>query len=103
MAVWINAFGVNDVDDEDVIRFDHGSRSFINFRDHKDYHYCTDGRCTHEDVQLEDGLVVEATIECPKHSPICDCTTGDVEMPPACENPCTYPTKVEGDRVFVEI
>ena len=103
MAEWINACGVNDVDEEDVIRFDHGARTFIIVRDHEDNYYCTDGMCTHEDVHLEDGLVVEATIECPKHSSIFDCTTGEVETPPACENLCTYPTKVEGDRVFVEI
>ena len=103
MAEWIDACGVNDVDEEDVIRFDHGSRTFIIVRDHEDNYYCTDGICTHEDVHLEDGLVVEATIECPKHSSIFDCTTGEVETPPACENLCTYPTKVEGDRVFVEI
>ena len=47
--------------------------------------------------------VVEATIECPKHSSIFDCTSGEVETPPACENLCTYPVKVDGGRVFVEI
>ena len=36
MAEWINACGVNDVDEEDVIRFDHGSRTFIIVRDHED-------------------------------------------------------------------
>ena len=65
MAEWINACGVNDVDEEDVIRFYHGSRTFIIVRDHEDNYYCIDGMCTHEDVHLEEGLVVEATIECP--------------------------------------
>lgn len=103
MAEWVDACATDAIDEEDVIRFDHGSRTFIIVRDHEDNYYCTDGLCTHEDVHLSDGLVVEATIECPKHSSIFDCTNGEVETPPACENLHTYPTKVEGGRVFVEI
>ena len=86
-----------------MIRFDYGTRTFIIVCDHEDNYYCTYGMCTHEDVQLEDRFVVEATIECTKKLSIGDCTTGEVEMPPSCGNLCTYPTKVEGDRVFVEI
>jgi 3-phenylpropionate/trans-cinnamate dioxygenase ferredoxin component len=103
MADWVDACSIDDIEEEDVIRFDHGSRTFIIVRDHKDNYYCTDGLCTHEDVHLSDGLVVEATIECPKHSSIFDCTNGEVETPPACESLHTYPTKVEDGRVFVEI
>ena len=40
MAEWINACGVNDVDEEDVIRFDHGTRTYIIVRDHEDNYYC---------------------------------------------------------------
>lgn len=103
MAAWIDACATGDVDEEDVIRFDHGGRSFIIVRDHENNYYCTDGLCTHEEVHLADGLVVEATIECPKHSSVFDCRTGEVETPPACENLRTYPTRVGGGRVFVEL
>ncbi|MDB4122090.1 Rieske 2Fe-2S domain-containing protein [Octadecabacter sp.] len=47
-----------------MIRFDHGERTFIIVRDHEDNYYCSDGLCTHEEVHLSDGLVIEATIEC---------------------------------------
>ncbi|WP_425072434.1 MocE family 2Fe-2S type ferredoxin [Sagittula sp. S175] len=100
---WTNACGIDDVDAEDVIRFDAGDRTFIIVRDHEDNYFCADGICTHEEVHLADGLVVEATIECPKHSSIFDCATGEVETPPACENLCTYPVKVEDGRVYVDI
>lgn len=103
MADWIDACATDDVEAEDVMRFDHGHRSFVIVRDHEDNYYCTDGLCTHEDVHLENGLVVGATIECPKHASIFDCTTGEVETPPACENLRTYPTKVENGRVFVAL
>lgn len=103
MADWIDACAAEDIDEEDVIRFDHGARTFIIVRDNDDNYYCTDGLCTHEKVHLSDGLVIDATIECPKHSSIFNMSTGEVETPPACEDLHTYSIKVEGGRVFVEI
>lgn len=100
---WIDACATDDIDAEDVRRFDHGGRTFIIVRNHEDAYYCTDGMCTHEDVHLCDGLVVENTIECPKHSSIFNVTNGEVETPPACENLRTYPIRVEGGRVLVSL
>ena len=33
-----------------------------------DEYYATDGLCTHEQVHLADGLVMDNIIECPKHN-----------------------------------
>jgi 3-phenylpropionate/trans-cinnamate dioxygenase ferredoxin subunit len=103
MTSWVDACAAGDIDAEDVIRFDHGERTFIIVRYHEDNYYCSDGLCTHEEIHLADGLVVETTIECPKHSSIFDCRTGEVETPPACENLKTYRTRVENGRVEIEI
>ena len=103
MAEWIDACAVDEVEEEDLIRFDHGFRTFVIVRDHAGNFYCCDGLCTHEKVHLSDGLVIEATIECPKHSSVFDAVTGKARTPPACENLRVYPTKVENDRVFIEI
>ena len=103
MPDWIDACAAGDIEEEDVIRFDHGARTFIILRDHCDRFYCTDGLCPHEQVHLCDGLVVETTIECPKHSSIFNISDGTVQTPPACENLRTYPTKVQAGRVFVQI
>lgn len=100
---WIDACATDDIEEEDVIRFDYDGRIFIIVRDHENNYYCTDGLCTHEEIHLADGLVVEATIECPKHSSIFNCATGEVETPPACENLRTYPTKIQDNRVFVKV
>lgn len=100
---WIDACSTDDIDAEDVIRFDHGGRTFAIYRNHEDGYFCTDGLCTHEDIHLADGLVMENTIECPKHSSIFDFTTGEVETPPACNNLHCFKTKVEGGRVLVDI
>jgi len=103
MSQWVDACSADDIDAEEAIRFDHGGRTFAVYRNDKDEYYCTDGLCTHEDVHLADGLVMENTIECPKHSSIFDFTTGEVETPPACENLHTYQVKVEGGRVLIEL
>ena len=100
---WIDACSTEDIDAEEAMRFDHGGRTFAIFRNDRDQFYCTDGLCTHEEVHLADGLVMENTIECPKHSSIFDFTTGEVETPPACENLRTYRAKSDGGRVLIEI
>ena len=100
---WIDACSADDIAAEDVIRIDHGGRTFIVVRDHQDKYYCTDGLCTHEEIHLSGGMVVEDTIECPKHSSIFNLATGAVETPPACENLRTYPARVENGRVLIEV
>ena len=68
MAEWIEACAADDVDEEDVIRFDHGGRTFAIYRRPDDEYFATDGLCTHEKVHLADGLVMDDIIECPKHN-----------------------------------
>lgn len=103
MDDWIDACSSDDIEAEEVIRFDHVGRTFAIYRNDADEYYCTDGLCTHEAVHLAGGLVVENTIECPKHSSIFDFSTGEVETPPACANLRTYPARVDGGRVFIKI
>ncbi|TNF22875.1 MAG: Rieske family ferredoxin [Rhodobacteraceae bacterium] len=103
MAQWIDACATDDIDEEDLIRFDHGDRTFAIYRSPKDEYFCTDGLCTHEQVHLEDGLVMDYVIECPKHNGQFDYRTGEAKRAPVCVNLATYPVKVEDGRVFVEI
>jgi 3-phenylpropionate/trans-cinnamate dioxygenase ferredoxin subunit len=103
MAEWIDACATDDIDEEDLIRFDHGDRTFAIYRSPNDEYFCTDGLCTHEQVHLEDGLVMDYVIECPKHNGQFDYRTGEAKRAPVCVNLNTYPVKVEGDRVFIEV
>lgn len=99
---WIDALDANEIDEEDVVRFDHGERTFAIYRspDGTTY-YCTDGLCTHESVHLADGLVIDETIECPMHNGRFDYRSGKALRAPACVDLVTYETKVEGGRVMV--
>lgn len=86
-----------------MIRFDHGGRTFVIYRSPEDDYFCTDEICTHESVHLGGGLVMDCTVECPKHGAIFDYRTGKAIRMPACINLKTHRTKVETGRVFSEI
>lgn len=103
MSEWIRACDSEAVENEGVIRFDHGSRSFAIYRSPADEYFCTDGLCTHEAVHLANGLVMDYTIECPKHGGEFDYRTGEATRSPACRNLKTYATRTEGGEVFIEV
>ncbi len=103
MSEWIDACSTDEIEEEDLIRFDHGDRTFAIYRSHKDEYFCTDGLCTHEQVHLEDGLVMDYIIECPKHNGRFDYRTGEAKGAPVCVALNTYPVKVAGGRVLIEI
>jgi len=84
-----------------VLRFDHGDRTFAIYRTTDDKFYATDGLCTHAKIHLAGGLVMDQIIECPKHNGRFNFTTGKAQGAPVCVDLKTYPTKVEGDAVFI--
>ena len=103
MSRWIEACAVGAVEAEDVIRFDHGDRTFAVYRSPDDRYFATDGLCTHEQVHLADGLVMDHIIECPKHNGRFDYRSGAAKGAPVCVDLKTYPVKVEGGKVMIDI
>ena len=102
MSEWVYACKKNEVDFEDLIRFDHDNRTFCIYNI-KDGFYATDGICSHEEVHLEDGLVSDDEIECPMHQGIFNIKTGEVIQDPPCEALKTYEVKVEEEKIFIKI
>jgi 3-phenylpropionate/trans-cinnamate dioxygenase ferredoxin subunit len=100
---WVDACATDEIEEEDVIRFDHGGRTFAIYRTDDDRYFATDGLCTHEHVHLSGGLVMGNIIECPKHNGRYDLTTGEAKGAPVCVNLRTYPVKVEGGRVLLHV
>ena len=101
MTQWIRACAKDDIEIEDLIRFDHGDRTFAVYRSPDDEYFCTDGLCTHEDVHLADGLVMDYIIECPGHNGQFDYRTGEARRSPVCVNLKTYPVRLDGDDVLI--
>jgi 3-phenylpropionate/trans-cinnamate dioxygenase ferredoxin subunit len=100
---WIEACEVDDIDEEDVIRFDHAGQTFAIYRTADNRFFATDGLCTHEKVHLADGFVAGTIIECPKHNGRFDFTNGRARGAPACIDLRTYMVKVENGRVLVQV
>lgn len=100
---WIAACSAEDIDNEDLIRWDHAGRSYAIYRSPDDVYFCTDGFCTHEAVHLADGLVMDYVIECPKHNGQFDYRTGEAKRAPVCKNLGTYQTRIENGQVEILI
>jgi 3-phenylpropionate/trans-cinnamate dioxygenase ferredoxin component len=102
MTGWVRVGPLQDIDDEDVSRFDHAGRTYAVYRVAEKV-YATDGLCTHEQVHLCDGLVMDHIIECPKHNGRFDIRDGRALGAPACVDLKTYAAKVEDGIVFMQI
>jgi 3-phenylpropionate/trans-cinnamate dioxygenase ferredoxin subunit len=103
MTQWIQVCTVDGIDDEDLIRFDHGGRVFAIYKSPEGEFFATNGVCTHEHAVLSDGLVMGDIIECPKHNGRFNYKTGAAKGAPVCVNLATFPVKVEGEAVFVDV
>jgi 3-phenylpropionate/trans-cinnamate dioxygenase ferredoxin subunit len=98
---WVEVCSVDDIDEEDVIRFDHQDKTYAVYRSADSDFYATDGLCTHERIHLADGLVMDHIIECPKHNGRFDYRSGKAMGAPVCVNLKTYPVKVEAGIVLL--
>ena len=103
MSGWVEVCGTGDVDEEDLIRFDHAGATYAVYHAPDGQFYATAGLCSHEAVHLADGLVMGHLIECPKHNGQFDYRTGEAKRAPVCVNLRTYPVKVEGGRVWLGV
>jgi 3-phenylpropionate/trans-cinnamate dioxygenase ferredoxin component len=100
---WIEVCDTQQIEPEDVLRFDYRDATYAIYRSDSDEYYATDGLCTHEQVHLADGLVIEHVIECPRHNGRFDYRTGQALSAPACINLRTYPVKVVGSKVMIQL
>jgi 3-phenylpropionate/trans-cinnamate dioxygenase ferredoxin subunit len=59
--------------------------------------------CSHAGASLAKGRVVDGTLECPLHQSRFDVRTGRPLNPPATDPVRTYPVKIEGESVLLEL
>ncbi|MDD1654343.1 MAG: Rieske (2Fe-2S) protein [Methanomicrobiales archaeon] len=59
--------------------------------------------CTHRGCRLSGGILRAGTVQCPCHGSTFDLRTGNVVRGPAREAEPSYPVKVEGDDLWVEV
>lgn len=100
---WTDAIAFDDVDNDDVIRWDHGGRTYAIYRTEEDEVFASDGLCTHEQVHLAGGLLQGHLIECPKHNGRFDIRDGAPKRAPVCAALRTYPARVSGGRIEIDL
>jgi nitrite reductase/ring-hydroxylating ferredoxin subunit len=65
--------------------------------------FAIDDICTHAQCSLGEGSLIEQEVECPCHGSRFDVKSGAVRFLPATLPIATYPVKVEGEDILVEI
>ncbi len=100
---WLEICAAADLADEDVIRFDHGKKTFALYRDSNGKLFATDGMCTHGNTHLADGLIVGDMIECPKHNGRFKLEDGSPARAPICRGLATYPIEERAGRIRLNL
>ena len=59
--------------------------------------------CTHARCSLAEGELDGTTVTCPCHGSQFDVTTGAVQNPPATEPVLSYPVRVDGDDIKIQV
>jgi 3-phenylpropionate/trans-cinnamate dioxygenase ferredoxin subunit len=98
--MWVPACNAEEIEEEDVLRFEHGGAAYAVYRTRAGY-FASDGRCTHEGAALTEGFVIDDVIECPLHQGRFHIPSGRALGAPVCVNLRVYPVRVEGGAVFI--
>ena len=100
--MWIEVCAADDIEEEDVVRFDHGGRTFAVYRSSDSAYFATEACARMSTRTSPTGwcLVTRSSVRS---------TTAASTIPPA--PPCarrlvdlaTYPVKVVGGKILIEI
>lgn len=93
---------VDDFVESDVLRFDAAPEPVAVYKVGAEY-FATQDICTHGQWPLSEGFLDGDVIECTLHLGKFCVRTGKVKSPPPCTGLRTYPTKVEGRDVLVDL
>ena len=99
---WIDALSADDLPNDDVLGVQVAGRDLALYTVGSDV-FATDNLCTHGNARLCDGFLEGHEIECPLHQGKFDIRNGQPMCEPVTEALRSYPVKVEGGRVFVQI
>jgi 3-phenylpropionate/trans-cinnamate dioxygenase ferredoxin subunit len=97
---WHAVCGVDDIDEEDLIQFEHGGKVYAVYHTPSGF-YATDGICTHEEAQLADGMVLGEIIECPRHQGQFHIPSGKAKGAPVCVDLRTYPIRADAGQLYI--
>ncbi|MEX0924267.1 MAG: non-heme iron oxygenase ferredoxin subunit [Rhodovibrionaceae bacterium] len=99
---WHKVASKSELDDEEVIGVEVEETQIAIYR-LGDAFYATSNICTHAFAFLSDGYIEDDCVECPLHQQLFRIATGEAVEGPAEEDLKTFPVKVEGDDILVEV
>jgi naphthalene 1,2-dioxygenase system ferredoxin subunit len=99
---WVDALSADDLPTDDVIGIVVAGRDIAVYTV-GDAVYATDNTCTHGQARLCDGFLEGHEIECPLHQGKFDVRNGRPTCEPVTEALRSYPVKVDGQRVVLQI
>jgi len=102
-AGWVEICDLGLLVPGDVLRFEHGDRSYAIYRTQIGQLFATDGKCTHGNAQLADGFLQGACIECPKHNGRFDIRDGSILRPPPRVPLKTCQVREKGGKVWLKV
>jgi MocE subfamily Rieske [2Fe-2S] domain protein len=100
---WLDVCEASALKHADVIRFDHGKKTYALCRDDQGKLYAMDGICTHGNVHLSEGLVKGGIIECSKHNGRFNLVDGSPARTPVCRGLATYPLEEHRGRLSINV
>lgn len=98
---WLRACGRDEVDEGDALRVETDPPIAV-FNVDGEF-YATSDTCTHDESSLADGYVDGDRVECSWHFAKFCIRTGAVLSLPATVGIATYPVKLAGDDVMVDV
>jgi naphthalene 1,2-dioxygenase ferredoxin component len=101
-ATWVDALAQADLPTDDVIGLTVAGLNVAIYTVDGAV-YATDNLCTHGNARLCDGFLEGHEIECPLHQGRFDVRDGKPLCEPVTVPLRSYPVKVEGSRVFLQI
>ncbi len=102
MADWTRVCALSELPDDSAIATQIGDEPVCVARSEGKVYALRDV-CSHAEIALSDGEVDDGGIECWLHGSRFELATGAPSSLPAVQPVPTYPTKVDGDEVFVQL
>ncbi len=99
---WVDALSADDLPSDDVKGVAVAGRDIAIYTVDGAV-YATDNLCTHGNARLCDGFLEGHEIECPLHQGKFDVRDGRPTCEPVTEPLRSYPVKVEGGRVYLQL
>jgi len=102
MTEWVRACAVAELADNKPHHVDVGDIPLVVVRDRNGV-YALHDECTHASIELSEGDVHKGTIECWLHGSRFDFATGKPLSLPATDPVKVFPTRIDGDDVYVSL